>query len=230
MGIFTAFAGAAYVGCGSGELNLLPLGPDAGEAGDAAKRSEGGDARAEACMNGSCPCGLSSCDGGCYDLQSDPQHCGTCTMGCNHGAYCHAATCECLPGHTACPGSTCIDTAADPNNCGGCGVVCDAGQSCELGCHNTAGKCSGSLTACPATNGRVECADLDASLPYCGSCGNVCGPDQVCAIGSCQTYAPSTPCSRCPCSCDVLVGMPSTCCPGLAGGTRPICVHGTSCP
>jgi hypothetical protein len=241
-GLF-ALCAAVHAGCGGpGELDLLPLGADAGDATASGEASDGptdaaatdaGDgasADGSGCMNGPCPCGLSPCSGACYDLANDPQHCGTCTQGCNHGAYCHAGTCACLPGLTLCPNGTCDDTSSNPDTCGGCTTACTTGQSCELGCHSAAGSCPNQLTACPASNGRVQCVNLDASVPFCGTCGVVCGPDQVCAAKTCQTYAPATPCTACPCPCDALVGAPSSCCPGVAGGSQVICVQGSSCP
>jgi hypothetical protein len=231
-------------GCSDGTLELFPGGRDGGSDGsvdsssavDATSQETGEgmeaatDAPPEACTNGSCVCGLTSCPTGCFDLANDPSHCNPCAQGCVHNAYCSQSQCGCLPGFTPCSG-TCLHLASDPNHCGGCNATpCAAGDKCENGTC-AVGACSGTLTGCVVT-GRTACVDLASGVPYCGTCGTVCGPDQVCVAGTCQTYAPATPCTACPCASDCAraVGSPATCCPGIAGGAQPICVHATACP
>ncbi|MBE7482239.1 MAG: hypothetical protein HS104_19955 [Polyangiaceae bacterium] len=57
---------------------------------------------------------------------------------------------------------------------------------------------------------------------------------QLCVKGQCRDFAPASPCTTCPCTnvCnDQLGGNNNSCCPGLGGGTQPICVEGSNnCP
>ena len=86
--------------------------------------------------------------GRCYDLTSDPDHCGACDVACpKSGWWVHATpSCEfgackmtCMSGWGDCNGNAADEcethTDSDPNNCGSCGAVCDAvaGQACVQG-------------------------------------------------------------------------------------------------
>ncbi len=221
-----SFVGAVLLlvsGCGStAPLELLP--PEAGL--DVTDAGRGSDA---ACTDGGCPCGLTDCGGTCVDLANDPDHCGTCTRSCQHWAYCAAGACTCLPTFTAC-GPSCLPLASDPDHCGGCNATpCGAGTKCEQSTCGT-GACGAGLTPCDVS-GRTSCVDLAAGVPYCGACGVVCAPDEVCAGGKCARYAPATPCTKCPCTADCQRALgTATCCPGIAGGSTPICVASTACP
>lgn len=89
----------------------------------------------------SCSPGLVACRGECIDLDSSPDHCGSCGNACpvpsGTLATCLAAVCgvACAAGRADCNddlGDGCeIDTEADALNCGGCGVACDVGLSCR---------------------------------------------------------------------------------------------------
>lgn len=75
------------------------------------------------------------CDGRAdesYRLDSDPEHCGGCSVVC-HAGGCVGGECTCASGLTLCmtrpgrPGPLeplCVDASTDPWNCGGCGRVC----------------------------------------------------------------------------------------------------------
>ncbi|MGD0835444.1 MAG: FG-GAP-like repeat-containing protein [Polyangia bacterium] len=56
--------------------------------------------------NGSCPSGQNLCGSGlfaiCTDLQSDPNHCGSCARACSPGVACQAGVCQ----QTVCTGTT----------------------------------------------------------------------------------------------------------------------------
>lgn len=91
--------------------------------------------------------GLADCGtGGCRDLRSDVDTCGSCSHKCpepkaHQQKTCHKGTCEleCLPGWADCngdPNDGCeIDLNAHPANCGACGNRCnvEAGQPCIEG-------------------------------------------------------------------------------------------------
>lgn len=72
--------------------------------------------------------GMTSCSGLCVDLQTDFNHCGSCTnscMGMGPLTTCNAGacTCEADAGAVLC-GTKCVDTLTDPSNCGTCGHIC----------------------------------------------------------------------------------------------------------
>lgn len=90
-----------------------------------------------ACTDGACACveGNGDCDGapenGCEtDLQSDPEHCGSCAAVCDHGD-CVGGECMCQPGFFDCDqldGNGCeAELASDSVNCGACGYDCFGG-------------------------------------------------------------------------------------------------------
>lgn len=103
--------------------------------------------------DGACTAPWQDCDGnkqtnGCeINLQSDTQHCGTCTTVCstNHvTALCTNGVCAgtCSAGWQDCDGNKqangCeINTATDVNNCGTCGNACGSGQKCISGACQT---------------------------------------------------------------------------------------------
>jgi hypothetical protein len=233
-------AALLLVGCGSdGVIDLLPprdaaaAAPESGtDAATIDAPTEAGDEIAP-CMNGACPCGTSDCGGGvCADLLNDPSHCGACAKTCSHFQYCQAGRCACLPGFTLCGDGSCHDLTSDPSLCGSCfHPGCASGEKCENGVCGT-GACGGGLTGCPVASNLTACVDLTRGLPYCGDCTTVCGPDQICVAGACRSYAPATPCTSCPCAADCArtEGSPATCCPGIAGGATPVCVHASACP
>jgi hypothetical protein len=98
-----------------------------------------------ACVDGGCAASCvppnTACVDGCFDLSSDPDHCGaSCPgypcppVGPNAYSVCTYGTCTIgcdEPGTTLCAGATgppfCTDTRTDPKNCGTCGVTCGAG-------------------------------------------------------------------------------------------------------
>jgi hypothetical protein len=105
-----------------------------------------------------------------FDLQTDAQHCGSCSKSCATGESCCAGTCintstdanqcggcgaahACATGSTCC-GAACVDLQQSAQHCGACGTACTAGS--KPGC------CGG------------NCVDLVSNV-NCGSCGHACG-------------------------------------------------------
>jgi hypothetical protein len=114
----------------------------------------------------------------CYDLQADPNHCGSCDHACG------APQTACVAGVCACPPEVpdfcdlgagdqrCVDTQTDPNFCGGCHNVCvDPGFVC------VAGQCRP-----PACGGDPFRVCLGASGTFCCPEGQACDKD----TGSCN--------------------------------------------
>ena len=72
----------------------------------------------------------------CLNLQTDPQHCGTCTTACTGNNECTAGSCSCKQGFANCAvGSTSCETdlQSDAAHCGACGNACPAGDECQAG-------------------------------------------------------------------------------------------------
>ncbi|MCZ7685968.1 MAG: hypothetical protein M5U28_47305 [Sandaracinaceae bacterium] len=123
-----------------------------------------------------CPPGQVVCGGRCVDLQSDPDHCGTCVRRCGEGRVCSNGMC-CTEGQANCDG-TCIDVLSDNSNCGGCDVACSGDDYCSVG------------TCCPP--GTADCGadgtcNSLTSNANCGRCGNSCPifPPHTCRLGTC---------------------------------------------
>jgi hypothetical protein len=143
----------------------------------------------------SCPAGQTLCvtDGGissCNDLQSDPNHCGTCGQSCNAWQTCLGGNCQsagqtvCPAGLMACPlgdgGTSCIDTMLDPDNCGGCGQTCGADGVCRTG----ACICPSYFTQCGVAP-AFFCTLATEDRGNCGSCGHSCIKCESCETGQC---------------------------------------------
>jgi hypothetical protein len=84
------------------------------------------------------------CGSTCTNLQSDPQHCSSCSTACSYAhatAQCVQGACmqgPCASGYQHCssdPNSGCETyvKGTDVNNCGGCNVKCKVGQLCSAG-------------------------------------------------------------------------------------------------
>jgi hypothetical protein len=160
-----AFAAVfGFTGCGNHAFNNVPCGNMVCGPG-------------EGCLNGACVCsdpGLVSCQSGCYDLSSDPMHCGTCGHTCGQGT-CVSGHCQCAPGQTDCGmGVGCADLSSDPLSCGNCGQSCGMGTCISGHC-----MCGTGQVACPG-----GCATLSADPMNCGTCGHDCG-NGTCVSGAC---------------------------------------------
>ncbi len=87
----------------------------------------------ETCAGGACECPLEhrcGTDETCFDLGSDPKHCGACDRECGAGETCVDAECAC-PARNQC-GDACIDTSTTSTDCGACGHDC-GGAACREG-------------------------------------------------------------------------------------------------
>lgn len=169
------------------------------------------DKTAHACVAGcaplhGCPSGQDCCGGLCFDLKSDPAHCGACDESCagvpHATAACSAGACaiaSCDVGYADCnlkPGDGCeVSLATDVGHCGTCATVCPSGggtPSCN------GGTCS--VTPCPAGFGNCDgVASNGCEQPihddpaHCGGCGVACAVEHgtpsctgtTCGIASC---------------------------------------------
>lgn len=139
-----------------------------------------------------CSPGLVLCGTECVDVDSDPDHCGTCFAPCAEDEFCSLASCvmECPSYLTECD-HACVDLDNNPAHCGSCGNICAAHEYC------TSGSC---VDTCPP--GLTRCGDLCVNLrndpEHCGSCDELCPEDTVCSDYACVTECPSylTECDR----------------------------------
>jgi hypothetical protein len=115
-----------------------------------------------------CEAGYTACSGGCWNTQSDPNHCGsTCgacavpeggTVACDAGCV---QTCA-ASGSIAC-NNVCVDGQTNAKNCGACGHSC-VGGTCS------AGKCQPwKVAAPPLTKTPVDIASDGTNLVWADS-------------------------------------------------------------
>jgi hypothetical protein len=137
--------------------------------------------------------GTKLCDNQCVYPDTDPGHCGSCSIQCASGQNCVSGQCispggtTCNAGEMLCNGQ-CSDILTNPANCGACGHSCLSGQNCINGqCTATAQPCGNGLTNC---NG--QCVNTQTDIRNCGNCNSVCmtniaGYDtgMVCLSGQC---------------------------------------------
>jgi C1A family cysteine protease len=96
---------------------------------------------------GTCYMGMTSCNGVCTDMQTDPLNCGACGDQCSPGEPCTGGSCgiACPQGRTQCRPGECLDLQNDPENCGACGASCGLRETCSQGkCYSL---CGASLTS-----------------------------------------------------------------------------------
>jgi hypothetical protein len=178
------------------------------------------------CQFGTCSPGFGDCNNnmrtdGCeVDLNTDANHCGTCTNACPAGISCVNGSCACAAGQTACSGS-CVNTLTDSNNCGLCGHVCTAGTVCSNGSCCTAG-----LTGC-----GLGCVNTSTDSNNCGTCGHACQPGNACQGGVCvcnltvcsgacvNTSTDSANCGTCGHACPTMAACQGGACVCMTGLT-----------
>lgn len=137
--------------------------------------------------------GTKLCDNQCVNPDTDPGHCGACSIQCSAGQNCVNGQCispggtACNTGETLCNGQ-CSDILTNPANCGACGHACLTGQNCVGGqCAGTVQPCGNGLTNC---NG--QCVNTQTDVKHCGACNiecltNIMGYDTgyICQSGQC---------------------------------------------
>jgi len=94
------------------------------------------------CSSAQCDPGDTCCGGLCFNLQNDPEHCGSCDNDCpaTKADACTNGECTCgdAPAclqSTTCCAKACVDTETDTANCGGCGKACnpEVSDRCSFG-------------------------------------------------------------------------------------------------
>jgi hypothetical protein len=143
-------------------------------------------ASAAACMGGACQTcgsGQSVCGNGCYNLQSDPNHCGNCTNPCSVGTpLCVSGACvqcstlsDCLSGYVACSAShTCVCRQKSSTN-----LLQNPGFDGSLSGWNPGPSASWSPSdaeGCPGSGSASYPSALTSGMTQCISTG--VGPNQ----------------------------------------------------
>jgi Stigma-specific protein, Stig1 len=208
------------------------------------------------CMNEiCCLSGQTNCGGVCVDMNSDPNHCGSCTTVCPSGQVCSSGQCICADGQAPCGESktccasgyscvsgmccpsgqtpcngACVDMKNDPNHCGSCTTVCASGQTCSGGqciCADGQAPCGESKTCCASGYSCVSGMCCLSGQTACnGACVDINNDPNHC--GSCTTVCPSgQTCSggQCTCADGQAPCGGTTCCPSGYS-----CVSGMCCP
>jgi hypothetical protein len=151
------------------------------------------------CVGNQVCCGTSgSGSGGCFDVSTGPDHCGSCEAGpCQQGQ-------ECVMGRCVASTDGCKPQCQDGNQCVNGTCVCKGNQA------DGGAACSGGLTCC----GDSGCVDLRSDPKHCNSCGNACKPDPLCCDGACMPNN-TDHCGACDVKCDT-----KSCCPPclISGG------------
>jgi hypothetical protein len=152
-------------------------GGTAGQGGDAPMGGTAGDGGAG--TGGGCLTGLTECDGECFNLETDGEHCGDCDTDCATGEVCLEGSCETDCGTLTECGTSCVDTDTDEMHCGDCGTPClgtCVGGDCDLSCPDSRLRCGAVCCALPPANGIVSCPQ-NQCLFSCATNYNDCNPD-----------------------------------------------------
>ena len=147
-----------------------------------------------------CPDGFTDCSGECFDLNNDPNHCGTCDTICdfdNAAALCVDGNCvmsDCSEGFADCntdDADGCEAKLGTVDNCSGCGDVCVYDHAtaecvdsvCQMG------ECDAGWGDCE--NGDADGCETDiTTAENCGGCGVTCEAPQFCYGGECVSDCP----------------------------------------
>jgi hypothetical protein len=175
----------------------------------------------ESCVGGACHCGGdtgATCVGtqrccpdpsdptganACFDITSDPNHCGNCTTVCPFGYGCVNKSCVVTACSPSCQnGETCVG--------GSCGCLVSSGPT------NTLSLCADNQYCC-----SDGCHDLTSDNNNCGGCGKTCDNGKTCCSGNCVTLNTPANCGSCGNSC------PLGCC--NCRGTYSCDVAGVGC-
>jgi hypothetical protein len=148
---------------------------------------------------------------GCFDLQSDVGHCGSCFNTCPSNGTCVNGTCQITltgtslppiakncPPHTVYCGNfaECLDTSSNAFACGSCNTPCNNGNRCTNGVCDPNTCLSPTATLCPSGGGR--CIELASDMFNCGACDKACTPPELCRDGKCAPPECGAPLQYCP--------------------------------
>jgi hypothetical protein len=131
---------------------------------------------------GSCPNGLTLCNGICVDVETDDANCGKCGSATDEGEICERGKKVCTAGWGSCDGP-CTDLASDDRNCGACG------QSCPEGTCVSAGSCQADVYWVPSRpRGYSTCDEQCASIGFTCISGMVRYETEYPGYGDCHGH------------------------------------------
>lgn len=113
-----------------------------------------------------CPTATVACNGGCVDISSDINNCGTCGTACFGNSSCVNGGCRCPSGEEFDANGQCV-CQAGLHRCNGVGacVECCADSECP----------TDDYQCCGGT-----CRDIFGDINNCGGCGNTCDAGYIC--------------------------------------------------
>jgi hypothetical protein len=195
--------------------------------------------------------------GGCpqFNLQTDPQHCGSCTNACSSGQVCSSGKCgsSCQSPTTKCTGTdggvTCFNLGTDPQHCGSCtkgctvsdgggippgpnnpanpGIVYDSGTGWTTGTPGcTSGTCETNCGSGFTACSDGVCYDTQNHHDHCGTCSTACqSTTEWCNRGNCCPLGQE----YCNGACVDMLGNNQNCgaCGNVCSGGTPNCTGGT---
>ncbi len=175
-----------------------------------------------------CPAGTTCCGDGCYDLLTDPNHCGGCDTHCPTPASdvcCFGQGCCNADQPQCCGDGCCLDTdqccdAAQPFCCESGGTCCPDGccpaaspVCCGPGCCAAEDSCCNDQLCCPPTHPHC-CPDGCCEDGYGVCCGPGCCPDGTeCCNDQYCCQPDATCCAEGCCPADHPVCCGPGCCP-----------------
>jgi hypothetical protein len=128
----------------------------------------------------SCPAGQVDCGGACFDVSSDPDHCGSCDNTCGFGESCASGNCV-----GQCPlGSTAVRRPVRQHRLGPQQL-----RRLRRAVRRRPGVRRRPVPrrACPIGTIQCgqDCADAASDPDHCGGCDQQCNGAEVCASGNC---------------------------------------------
>jgi hypothetical protein len=172
-----------------------------------------------------CKGGKKKCGKKCFDLQTDPAHCGSCGNACDESEVCLGGTCGCPVDEPACGGACCAPANCIDGACcqtdRTCGTVCCAAD--EVCGKPEAGLCVVGQGTCPS--GADSC---DGNAVICNS-PETCGCFQsVSGATRCGQGTVDTQCGQCTndAACEGILGEPGAFCARFFGSSCPSCEEG----
>jgi hypothetical protein len=176
-----------------------------------------------------CPNGARSCGGGCADLRTDSEHCGSCEINCRTlpgvrglGARCVGGVCDvredCVSGRMHCsadPMQGCEADVTTADRCGACATRCvEPNPLCNMSVVDggVAFHCESGCSGATPLRCDMRCVDPATSIEHCGGCGRAC-PTAVNGTPTCTAGACGLRCApgyhRCGASCVADVSVES---------------------
>jgi hypothetical protein len=172
--------------------------------------------------------------GGCFDLGSSNQHCGSCAKACAANEECRSSLCVPTSCSPACERGNSCDVAQNKCLCNGGAACLSPNFCCASGCTN---RLSDPLN-CSVCGNNVSpnlcCGGVPTphTTSNCSACGASCACGELCCNGlegwKCIAQD-GKHCGGCNSVCPLSGNLPPVCCPGCCCDDPMFCSAGT-CP